>query len=161
MTNELPEGAVGLPPYYRLGNTDQQRDHAVGVVTGKFYDLVMADPELLQYFAAVLLRGNVRDRDLVGPGLDRQRLEEHVAQTVAVALGRPPRADDEHFELTDHLIKFNISPRHYWKTGAYLDTALDEVGVPLDIIGTVRELWTALAPQIVRRYARQVQAGAL
>lgn len=157
MTDELPEGAVELPPYYRLGLDDGRRDHAVGVVVGKFYDLIFADPELLQYFSAVLLRSNVRDAGLVSAGPNRQLLEEHVAQTVAVALGRPLRADEEPYDLTDHLVKFNIAPRHYWKVGAYLDAALDETGVPLDIIGAVRALWTDLAPQIVRKYARAEQ----
>jgi truncated hemoglobin YjbI len=140
-----------LTPWHSLGDTDAQRDHAVAVLTTKFYDLVLADATLLQYFGALIVRGNARLRRELPPGLDRAGLEAKLSATVAVALGKPGSLDLDALKI--HLDLFNITPRHYFTMLRHFLTAGDEVGLPLDVLRVAANVWFDTAPLIVRKWA--------
>lgn len=141
-----------VPPYYLLGSTDEERDFELYQLSRAFYKRVRGDMELFQYFAAVLLRGNRRERASLPVGVDYDQLEEKLAMTLGYALGKP-LPDGASLDLTFHLTKLNVSPDHNWKTLYHALAACEDRGYPLAVIKIVTNVWVDVTPQLVRRHA--------
>lgn len=146
--------ATPLPPYYSLGADDQARDFELYQLSRAFYKRVRADLELFQYFAAVLLRGNRRERATLPIGVSFDELEEKLAMTLGYVLGKPV-PEGVSLDLTFHLEKLNISPDHNWKTLFHFMAACEDRGYALPVIKIVTNIWLDVTPQIVRRHAGQ------
>jgi hypothetical protein len=140
-----------LTPWHSLGDTDAQRDHVMLVWAHKTYDLVLTDAELLQYFHAVIMRSNARLRRQLPDGNDRDDLEQKIAATLAIVLGKPGSLDLDALKV--HLDLFNIRPRHYFRTVSHILAAGDETSQPLSVLQAVSGATFTVAPLIVRKWA--------
>lgn len=104
---------------------------AVSTVVDRFYELVLADPELAGFFA---------DTDLA-------RLKRHQVLLISQVLGGPAQYDGR--DLHDAHAGRQIGDAHYGRVCAYLVTALHEAGVPIEIIGRVGAVLGSTRPQVV------------
>jgi hemoglobin len=98
---------------------------AVKHVVGRFYEMVLADPELAPYFV----------------GVDLVRLKRHQVLLVSQVLGGPAEYDGRDLK-TAHQGR-GITKDHFGRVVVHLVAALREAGVPEEIIGRVGE---ALGP---------------
>ena len=106
--------------YQRIGGAE-----AVKHVVGRFYEMVLADPELAPYFV----------------GVDLVRLKRHQVLLVSQVLGGPAEYDGR--SLKDAHAGRGITKDHFGRVVVHLVAALREAGVPEEIIGRVGE---ALGP---------------
>lgn len=109
---------------------------AVAALVDRFYELVLADPELAGYFT---------DTNL-------PRLKRHQVLLISQVLGGP--ADYAGRDLREAHAGMRISSSHYGRVGAYLVTALQEAAVPAAVIGRVGAVLGITGPQIVEVEAR-------
>ena len=113
-------------PYARVGGGS-----AVRVVVDRFYELVIADPQLAPYFA----------------NTDLPTLKRHQVQLISHLLGGP--AEYTGRELRDAHAGLDITPEAYALVTKHLVAALTEAGVPEDIIATLGGTLVAVEPDIV------------
>lgn len=104
---------------------------AVAAVVDRFYELVLADPELAGYFT----------------NTDMTRLKRHQVLLISQVLGGP--ADYTGRELREAHAGLKISSADFGRVVAYLVTALHEAAVPSEIIGRVGAVLGSTVPQIV------------
>lgn len=140
-------------PWFMLGADETLREHRLRMWVVRFYQLLFERPRLLQYFTALLARSNPRIAALMGDGLNRDELADHLTVTLMYVLGRP--GIELTADLTRHLVLFNITPGVYFETlGVCLDAG-EQVDVGLDVLAATAAAWTSqgVAGSIVRKYA--------
>jgi hemoglobin len=109
---------------------------AVRAVVDRFYELVLADPELAPFFT---------DVDMAG-------LKRHQALLISQVLGGPAEYDGR--DLRAAHADLPISPEDFKRVVTHLVTALEEAGVDQDVIGRVGASLAQTEPDIVTVEAR-------
>lgn len=104
---------------------------AVRAVVDDFYGRVLADPQLVSYF----------------DGIDMPRLKRHQALLVSQVLGGP--ADYDGRSLREAHAGFGITKDHFDLVVNHLAGALQDAGVPDDILGRAATAVVATEPDIV------------
>jgi hemoglobin len=102
--------------YERIGG-----GRAISAVVDRFYELVLADPQLAPFFV----------------GLDINRLKRHQVLLISQVTGGP--ADYDGRALRDAHSGMNITSNDFGRTVGHLVSALQEASVPDDIIGRLGE----------------------
>jgi hemoglobin len=103
-----------LSDYQRVGGAD-----AVTKVVQLFYERVLADPELADYFTDV----------------DMGRLKRHQVLLISQVLGGPAGYDGR--DLRDAHAGMQITSDHYARVFGHLVAVLHDAGVDAEIIGRV------------------------
>ena len=109
---------------------------AVSAVVDRFYELVLADPDLATYFTSI----------------DMSRLKRHQVLLISQVLGGPAEYDGH--DLRDAHEGRGISSADFNRVVTHLVTALTEANVPPAVIGRVGEALDGTAKEIV-----EVEAG--
>lgn len=109
---------------------------AVSAVVDRFYELVVADPQLAPFFAET----------------DMSRLKRHQVLLISQVMGGP--ADYDGSSLREAHSGMNISDDHFGRVVTHLVAALQEASVPDDVIGRLGAQLGAAQKDIV-----QVAAG--
>lgn len=109
---------------------------AVRTVVDRFYELVLADPELAPFFT---------DVDIAG-------LKRHQALLISQVLGGPAEYDGR--DLRAAHAELPIRPEHFQRVVTHLVTALQEAGVDQDVIARVGATLAETEPDIVNAQAR-------
>ncbi|MFF5181558.1 group 1 truncated hemoglobin [Micromonospora sp. NPDC000316] len=122
----VTQEAAPVSHYDRIGGAN-----AVKAAVELFYDKVLADPDLADYFATV---------DMVG-----QR--RHLALMLAVVLGGPNEFDGR--GLAEAHQPLGITVEQYALVGGHLSAALTELGVPADILADVQAVLAQVQDQVV------------
>lgn len=104
---------------------------AVKVVVDDFYQRVLADPQLADYF----------------DGVDMPRLKRHQALLVGKVLGGP--ADYDGRSLREAHLGLGVTKDHFDLVVGHLAGALQDAGVPDDIVGRAGAAVVATEPHIV------------
>lgn len=104
---------------------------AVTVVVDRFYQLVLADPQLVAFFE----------------GVDMARLKRHQAALVSQVLGGPVEYEGRELKLAH--ANLGIAADDFSAVVGHLVTALTETGVPSDIIGRAGAAVLATEPDVV------------
>ncbi|MEU2615754.1 group 1 truncated hemoglobin [Micromonospora sp. NPDC007271] len=112
--------------YERIGGAS-----SVKAAVALFYDKVLADPDLVGYFADI--------------NMAEQR--RHLALMLTVVLGGPNEYAGR--ELAEAHRPLNIPVAHYVKVGEHLTATLAELGVPGDIIADVQVVLEKVQDQVV------------
>jgi hemoglobin len=112
--------------YERIGGGD-----AVRQVVGRFYELVLADPELADYFV----------------GSDLVRLKRHQALLISQVLGGPAEYDGRALGAAHR--GMGISSEDFGRVVVHLVSALREARVAEDIIGRVGDVLGGTKAEIV------------
>jgi hemoglobin len=109
---------------------------AVSAVVDRFYELLLADPELAPYFTST----------------DMNRLKRHQVLLISQVLGGPAEYDGR--DLRDAHEGRGISTADFNRVVTHLVTVLTEADVPPAVIGRVGEALGGTAKEIV-----EVEAG--
>lgn len=121
---------AGPPPagsfYAQIGGAE-----AVKAAVGLFYDRVLADPELVGYFADV--------------EMEEQR--RHLALMLTTVLGGPDNYRGR--SLTEAHRPLNIPSEHYALVGGHLAATLSQLGVPAEILAHVQTVLAQVKDQVV------------
>lgn len=113
----MPDGLVDeRSDYERIGG-----GRAVAQVVDRFYELVLADPDLAPFFTDV----------------DMTRLKRHQVLLVSQVMGGPAEYDGR--DLQEAHAELKIGDGHFDRVVTHLVAALTEAGVPAEIIGRVGE----------------------
>jgi hemoglobin len=104
---------------------------AVKEAVNRFYDRLLADPDIAGFF----------------DGVDLVRLKRHQVALISMVLSGPNEYTGR--DLGEAHAGMHIDAETYGKVGAHLVAVLEELGVPEHIIVSVSETLTAVAPQIV------------
>lgn len=113
-------------PYNRVGG-----GKAVSAVVDRFYELVLADPQLAPYFDSTEL----------------PTLKRHQVQLISHLLGGPVEYTGR--ELRDAHAGLDISSGDYSLVTGHLVAALTEAQVPDDIVSSLGATLVAVEPDIV------------
>jgi hemoglobin len=119
--------ASPVSDYDRIGGAS-----AVSVVVNNFYEKVVADPQLSDFFSQV----------------DMPRLKRHQVLLVSYVLGGPAKYDGR--ELRDAHADLPITAEHFKLVVAHLVAALEEAGVPEEIIGRLGDALAGTEQDIVK-----------
>jgi hemoglobin len=119
-----------MSDYERIGG-----GRAVSAVVDRFYELVLADPQLAPFFVE----------------LDINRLKRHQALLISQVTGGP--ADYDGRTLRDAHNGLNISSNDFGRTVGHLVFALQEASVPDEIIGRLGEQLGGTEKDIVQAMA--------
>lgn len=92
---------------------------AVAAVVDRFYELVLGDPQLAPFFV----------------NTDMAKLKRHQVLLISQVMGGP--ADYDGRELREAHAGLNISNADFARVVTHLVTALQEAGVPAEVIGRV------------------------
>lgn len=116
------------PPsiYDRIGGPPAADD-----IVDVFYHLILSDPELAPFFAAT----------------DMPRLRAHQAALISAALGGPHHYTGRTMGVAH--AGMGITGGHFDRVVAHLVAALEECGVPLDLISTIFDALSPLRSEIV------------
>ncbi len=112
--------------YERIGG-----DAALNVAVDRFYDRVLADPDLAPFFT----------------GISMQRLRGHQHAFLSQALGGPRKYSGA--AMARAHARLSITQQHFDLVATHLVGTLRELGVPEDLIGEVASAVTPLATDIV------------
>jgi hemoglobin len=104
---------------------------AVTAVVDRFYQLVLADPQLSGYF----------------DGVDLARLKRHQVLLVSQVLGGPAQYDGR--DLATAHAALDVTPAHFGRVVEHLVAAMQEAGVPPEIIERVGGVLAKTEPDIV------------
>ena len=104
---------------------------AVKEAVNRFYDRLLADPELAGAF----------------DGIDLVHLKRHQVDLMSMVLGGPVEYTGR--DLGEAHAGMDITAETYGKVGAHLVAVLEELGVPEHVIASVTDTLTSVAPQIV------------
>jgi hemoglobin len=104
---------------------------AIRQVVDRFYERVLADPELTGYFE----------------GADVGRVKRHQVLLLASVLGGPQTYDGR--DLAAAHEGLGITSEHFGLVGAHLTASLQEAGAPDDTIAAVLATVGGLEPDIV------------
>ena len=113
-TGDLQGISYDITDYDRVGGGP-----AISAVVDRFYELVLGDDRLSAYFTAT----------------DISRLKRHQALLVSQVMGGPARYDGR--DLQEAHAGLDIDSDHFALVVSYLAQALDEAGVPSEIIARV------------------------
>lgn len=113
--------------YERLGKSD-----AITAVVGKFYELVLADDSLAPFFEDV----------------DLKRLKRQQVQFLSQAFGGPARYRGR--GMKEAHANLSIEQHHFDSVAAHLIAAMQELGVPQDLIDEVVAIAAPIATVIVK-----------
>jgi hemoglobin len=113
MTEHAPETNL-TSDYERIGG-----NAAVSAVVTRFYELVLADPQLAPFFESV----------------DMPRLKRHQVLLISQVLGGPAEYGGR--ELREAHAGMRITSAHFEAVVTHLVTALEEAGVESDVIKRV------------------------
>lgn len=119
--------ASPVSDYDRIGGAS-----AVSVVVNNFYEKVVADPQLADFFTQV----------------DMPRLKRHQVLLISYVLGGPAKYDGR--ELRDAHADLPITGEHFKLVVTHLVAALEEAGVPEEIIGRLGEALAGTEQDIVK-----------
>jgi hemoglobin len=122
----VTEETTPVSHYERIGGAA-----AVKAAVELFYDRVLVDPELADYFA----------------GVDMVEQRRHLALMLAVVLGGPNEYAGR--GLAEAHQPLRIPAAHYALVGEHLVATLTELGVPADIIADVRTVLGQVQDQVV------------
>ncbi len=120
----VPDGAVS--DYERVGGGP-----AVSAVVDRFYQLVLGDEELAGFFE----------------GTDMAQLKRHQVLLVSQVMGGPAQYDGR--DLREAHSRLDISRGDFGKVVAHLGQALEEGGVPPEIIARVGAQLAATEQDVV------------
>lgn len=109
---------------------------AVKAVVDRFYELILADEQLVGFFE----------------GADIVRLKRHQVLLISQVLGGPASYDGR--DLREAHESLDISRDDYLKVVSYLVQTMVEVGAPPDVIGRVGEALSATEQDVVSSAAR-------
>lgn len=112
--------------YERIGGAATIR-----VAVDRFYQLVVADPELAPYFADV----------------DLAKLRRHQVQLLSAVLGGPVEYGGPELEIAH--AGLGITEAHYAKVADYLTGVLRELAAPVDVIDATASVLHGVRDQIV------------
>lgn len=112
--------------YDRIGGAS-----AVSAVVNRFYELVVADPKLTHFFTNV----------------DLPRLKRHQVLLVSHILGGPAKYDGR--GLREAHADLAITSEHFKLVVVHLVTALQEAGVPEEVIGRLGDTLAGTEQEIV------------
>jgi len=104
---------------------------AVKEAVNRFYDRLLADPELAGAF----------------DGVDLGHLKRHQVDLISMVLGGPNEYTGR--SLDEAHAGMNITAEVYGKVGGHLVAVLEELSVPEHVIASVSDTLTSVAPQIV------------
>ncbi|MCP2328523.1 hemoglobin [Hamadaea flava] len=104
---------------------------AVREAVRRFYDRLVADPELAGFFS----------------GVDLATLKRHQVDLLSMVLGGPSNYTGR--DLGEAHAHLAIDSQAYAKVGGHLVAVLAELGVPEHVIASVTETLTSVSPQIV------------
>lgn len=121
--------------YERIGG-----EPAVTAAVERFYERVLADPELKHFFDDVSI----------------SRLKAHQLAFLSQALGGPRQYSGA--SMHDAHSRLPIEQRHFDGVAVHLVETLRELTVPEDIIGAIGAALTPLSEQIVNTPARSAVA---
>lgn len=135
----LPEDEVSMTDSNAAQDTDPQATDyaligggpAVTAVVDSFYEKVLADPALTGYFTDV----------------DMPRLKRHQVLLVSQVLGGPAQYDGRDLGAAHQGL--GITTDAFDKVVEHLVEALEQAGVPADVIGRVGAALGAAQPDIV------------
>lgn len=119
--------ASPVSDYDRIGGAP-----AVSAVVNNFYEKVVADPQLSDFFTTV----------------DMPRLKRHQVLLVSYVLGGPAKYDGR--ELRDAHADLPITSEHFKLVVDHLVAALKEAGVPDEIIGRLGDALAGTEQDIVK-----------
>ncbi len=126
ITVTVTEESTPVSHFERIGGAS-----SVKAAVELFYERVLADPELVDYFAEVEMSGQRR----------------HLAQMLTVVLGGPNAYTGR--DLASAHQPLNIPVAHYAKVGAHLTATLTQLGVPGDIVTDVQAVLAQVQDQVV------------
>jgi hemoglobin len=115
-----------MSDYERIGGAS-----AVSAVVNRFYEAVMADPDLAPYF----------------DGVEMTALRRHQVLLISQVMGGPAEYDGR--ELAAAHAGRNITNEAYDKVVAHLVATLKDAGVPDDVIGRLGEVVAGTRADIV------------
>jgi hemoglobin len=121
--------------YERIGG-----EPAVRAAVDRFYERVLADPQLSGFFTETSL----------------PRLKAHQFAFLSQALGGPRQYDGA--SMREAHARFAIEQRHFDAVAAHLVETLRSFGVAEEIIGAVAAAVTPLSSQVVNTAPRAVSA---
>lgn len=121
--------------YERIGGAP-----AITAAVDRFYDRVLADPELKNFFN----------------GVSRSRLKAHQFAFLSQAWGGPKQYSGA--SMRDAHSRLAIEQRHFDGVAVHLVETLRDLGVPDDIIGAIGTALTPLSEQIVNTPAQSAVA---
>ncbi|MEN3265201.1 group 1 truncated hemoglobin [Pseudonocardia sp.] len=120
------------------GPVDERSDYdlvgggpAVSAVVDSFYELVLADPDLIGYF----------------DGVDMPRLKRHQVQLVSQVLGGPVTYTGR--ELADAHVGHNIDEAAFGRVVEHLISAMRSAGVPEAVIDRVVQVLAGTKEDVV------------
>jgi hemoglobin len=113
---------------------------AITAAVDRFYDRVLADPELKNFFN----------------GVSGSRLKAHQFAFLSQALGGPKQYSGA--SMRDAHSRLAIEHRHFDGVAVHLVETLRDLGVPDDIIGAIGTALTPLSEQIVNTPAQSAAA---
>lgn len=128
-----PVNEVSL--YERIGG-----ESAVNAAVNRFYERVIADPELKDFFK----------------GVSMSRLKAHQFAFLSQALGGPKQYTGA--SMRDAHSRLPIEQRHFDGVAMHLVETLRDLGVSEEIIGAIAAALTPLSEQIVNTPARTAVA---
>lgn len=121
--------------YERIGG-----EPAVNAAVDRFYERVLADPELKNFFN----------------GVSMSRLKAHQFAFLSQALGGPKQYSGT--SMRDAHSRLPIEQRHFDSVAVHLIETLRELSVPEEIIGKIGAALTPLSGQIVNTPAQTAVA---
>ena len=124
-----------VTPFERIGG-----ESAVNAAVDRFYERVLADPELKDFFN----------------GVSMSRLKAHQFAFLSQALGGPKQYSGA--SMRDAHSRLPIEQRHFDSVAVHLVETLRELGVPEEIVGEIGAALTPLSGQIVNTPARTAVA---
>lgn len=104
---------------------------AVKEAVSRFYDRLLADPDLAGYFS----------------GVDLPTLKRHQVEMISMVLGGPSNYTGR--DLGTAHADLHIDATAFGKVGDHLVAVLRELGVPEHVVESVVATLTSVAPQIV------------
>lgn len=126
MATQNGQFSADMSDYDRIGGGP-----AVKAVVDRFYQLIMADEQLVGFFEAT----------------DMAQLKRHQVLLISQVLGGPASYDGR--ELQEAHAGMDIARDDYIKVVAYLVQALQEAGVDAEIIGRVGSALAATEKDVV------------
>ncbi|MFB9238313.1 group 1 truncated hemoglobin [Plantactinospora siamensis] len=129
MTDSNRNPADGAPAgshFDRIGGAP-----ALKTAVHRFYDRVLADPELATYFA----------------GVDMQQQKRHMTLMLTTVLGGPDAYTGRSLPEAHKPLRIPVS--HYNLVGEHLVATLDDLNVPADIVSDVQKVLAQVQDQVV------------
>jgi hemoglobin len=118
----------GMSYFEELGGTPTVKE-----AVDRFYRLVLDDAELAGYFT----------------GVDMPQLKAHQVKLISHVLGGPNEYGGR--QLADAHGHLGVTEAHYEKVGAYLTGVLSDMGARQEIVTSVGDTLSSVAPSIITK----------